>query len=1155
MGNSSRCGVWVVMTLSHPRKPLLAVLGFLLSTFVVTAAPMKFDIPAQPAAPALQAFGQQASVQVVFNADDLKDVSANEVKGAFEPGAALTQLLRDTGFISRQRDGRLYVILKEKGANAIVRGALSEPGGRPLAGVLVVLRGTGLSATTEATGEFIFGGVEPGNYVIVATASGYQPLHLTDVMVHANSDVALSRQTMRKATAADALTKLEPFVVKAEAVTKLGEFEVTSAKTTRFLDGNVDLPRTINDARPYYVFEAATIEQSGAANIEELLKQRLTMNAAALSNSQVALQGTAGNTSSFNLRGVGAGSTLVLVNGRRMAGVTISTGSAAQSTPGQPDLNGIPLSAVERIEVMPSSAAGIYGGAALGGVINVILKTNYRGGEIRATYDNTVESDSPRRTISLAYGTSLEGGKTTLTLNGQWSDSQPLLLQDRLGLFRRGMDIVLRNDPSVFSSQIFNPFLGATPNIISSGGSTPLVLKSAWGGSALGSTSTFVPAGTSSTTSATTLGSTLLANAGKQNLDLPDSTQTPTGLRRQFGVTVKTKSFQAGLRRRMAANLDFFADFSLNENHSVGVYNPINNAFSVAATVPTNPFTTAVSVRAPINADYPMRTASDTRSFSTGLVAKLPHDWNAMLDYSWSENRYSYNYTSYDVSGLSAAITAGTINPFVDTLANPLALEPFLQPIAYSGASTQEEVGLRGSGPLPSYRWVQPTLTTGISRRKSGTPQRVYTTVYPITTTSNSIVTYYPLYQWVDSAYGELLVPLVPKDRIPFVRNLELQLSGREEWYRADTGTTGYSEFPNRPTLNGYLGTTLNGQPFRAKEKYSADGYSIGFKYEPVPDVTIRASRATAFVPVSPSQLILNPNATITAGTSYSTWAPGNADLKPQNSVSTNVGIIWEPRNNLFDGLRLNAEYYRIRQFDAISSVSADTIIAFEELFPGRVTRNAAGVVTLVDVSAVNLFKRETEGWDLSADYRRRTPWGTFSVSAVESIMLHLKTQYSLTAPDYDAVDFPSEQGGVKYKSNFRAVWTRKNWTLGWTTNYYASYKQNGAAGGPIAAQRIAQGRTPFTTYTVRQGGDTIPSQIYHDAFVSYAFGRSDTEGKSRPQKIVGHILDDVTLQLGVRNVFNRLPPFDAFYETNYYLSPYGDSRLRTYWLNVIKKF
>src|SRR5690606_6677147 len=77
-----------------------------------------------------------------------------------------------------------------------------------------------------------------------------------------------------------------------------------------FQTSNADIPRTQDDVQPYYIFDAETIERSGAPNVETFLKQRLTMNTTAMSNSQNTggngnlAPGTLGNTSTVNLRGL-----------------------------------------------------------------------------------------------------------------------------------------------------------------------------------------------------------------------------------------------------------------------------------------------------------------------------------------------------------------------------------------------------------------------------------------------------------------------------------------------------------------------------------------------------------------------------------------------------------------------------------------------------------------------------------------------------------------------------------------------------------------------------------------------------------------------------------------------------------------------------------
>src|SRR5262249_47516946 len=125
---------------------------------------------------------------------------------------------------------------------------------------------------------------------------------------------------------------------------------------------NMDIQRTANDPQPWVVFDREEIQQSGAAEIQEFLKTRLTMD----TNQQSANQSPAnipGNVSTIKRGGLGSSQTLVLVDGRRVPTLIAANGT----TPSQADLNGIALAAVERIEVLPSTASGIYGGGATGG--------------------------------------------------------------------------------------------------------------------------------------------------------------------------------------------------------------------------------------------------------------------------------------------------------------------------------------------------------------------------------------------------------------------------------------------------------------------------------------------------------------------------------------------------------------------------------------------------------------------------------------------------------------------------------------------------------------------------------------------------------------------------------------------------------------------
>lgn len=121
---------------------------------------------------------------------------------------------------------------------------------------------------------------------------------------------------------------------------------------------------------------------------------------------------------SFNMRGIGGNSTLVLVDGRRIP----RTGQEAPGGAGGREdfsVDGIPVSAIERIEVLPQGAGAIYGSEAIAGVINIILKKNYRGAELRVSYENTFDTDVAQTTVSLTAGYRAGKLSTFLTLSAE----------------------------------------------------------------------------------------------------------------------------------------------------------------------------------------------------------------------------------------------------------------------------------------------------------------------------------------------------------------------------------------------------------------------------------------------------------------------------------------------------------------------------------------------------------------------------------------------------------------------------------------------------------------------------------------------------------------------------------------------------------------
>ena len=108
--------------------------------------------------------------------------------------------------------------------------------------------------------------------------------------------------------------------------------------------------------------------------------------------------GTQRGFNGANLRGIGVSSTLILLNGRRLANF------ASPGTSSGVDLNSIPSAAIQRVEVLKDGASAIYGADAIGGVINFITRPDYQGAEISAYVGNTQHGGADKKIISLSGG-------------------------------------------------------------------------------------------------------------------------------------------------------------------------------------------------------------------------------------------------------------------------------------------------------------------------------------------------------------------------------------------------------------------------------------------------------------------------------------------------------------------------------------------------------------------------------------------------------------------------------------------------------------------------------------------------------------------------------------------------------------------------------
>jgi iron complex outermembrane recepter protein len=249
--------------------------------------------------------------------------------------------------------------------------------------------------------------------------------------------IAIRRETLEEAKNGESRPATSR-TARSDGPLRLDEYEVIGLRDTGLVNEGV-IPRRENEAIPYIVFDRLEIERSGATDLNEVLRS-LPQVAAFQADTQslTAQRGFAtfgaGVTAAtrVDLRGFGTQGTTILVNGRHMPLVRETQG-------GGPDISRIPLTAIDRIEVLPGSAGGIYGTNTMGGVINIVLKKNYAGRDLTLFYGMAAAGGANEVGLTYIEGRTLFGGRANLTWTFDARKREPLYYEDR-PLYRRFLE-------------------------------------------------------------------------------------------------------------------------------------------------------------------------------------------------------------------------------------------------------------------------------------------------------------------------------------------------------------------------------------------------------------------------------------------------------------------------------------------------------------------------------------------------------------------------------------------------------------------------------------------------------------------------------------------------------------------------------------------
>lgn len=709
-------------------------------------------------------------------------------------------------------------------------------------------------------------------------------------------------------------------------------------------------------ALPVSVITREQIEKSGATSVEDILR-RVSASSAMTSDTT---QGAGYATANANLRGLGANSTLVLLNGRRLANHPFGTigGNAAV------DLNSIPFAAIERIEVLRDGASAVYGTDAVGGVINFITRKDYRNGEVMVRYGNTeakIGGAEKGASIAVGFGDLASNGfNVLLTANVQKNTRIKAIDQQ---LYNRGVTEIPGSDPPSSSA----PFPGFIEASNASGfhgiapGSYPELNPGA-NFETCGAPYSFTTVRGVSPSGLEARGCRFIYAATLDNM--PDSEKGDLFGRATFNLG---KDHQAFLEASFARNHTIgrvaptpirygFGPFNAQKFDFEPVLMPITSKYFPTALLTQLGYTPAmydadgdglvgIGLRA-VPAGNRISTNTNVQkrvvAGATGMFAGWDYDMG--LNVSRAEGLLNYQGYIHEDRFL-AALRSGNLNPFgpSDAAGNALWAQAGMTGDMRKSASTTTAFDLKVSKELMKMGGGNMAVAFGTDLRREKADDKPLNADYaagkhiggegtvPATKASRSI----------KALFTEL--------SMPFAKGWEASLAARYD---------NYSDFGN--TFNPRA--SIRFQP--SKELLFRAAAGTGFRAPTLWDVNSPVSFSNTADTVNDPQC---PNPAEVEGRCASqlpTRSVASATLKPEKSRQFSAGVVFEPTNNL----SMTLDYWNIQKKDQIGVIAANTLLEDSVLyqrFGSRVKRNAEGFILYVETPVDNLGNLRTSGVDV----------------------------------------------------------------------------------------------------------------------------------------------------------------------------------------------
>ncbi|GGB85469.1 TonB-dependent receptor [Massilia buxea] len=863
-------------------------------------------------------------------------------------------------------------------------------------------------------------------------------------------------------------------------------------------------------ALPVQRLSAETIARTGAQNVAELIQALPAMQG--FTSEAIAAGTDSGGRASASIHGLGEDYTLVLLNGRRIA--PQGSGSAV-------NLNAIPMSAVERVEILTDGASALYGSDAIGGVINFWLKENFQGANVEATYSQPGESHAGRQqniNLTVGYG-DLDTDRFNI-----------------IATYRHDERVQLKATDREFAKTAYVPFgLNGTNYIYDR------------------TSAATVPANVAVTFNDPKLPSIGFSPYLKKNGNCPTlnfvslaNTATTQNCAFDFASTIeivpqsKRDTFFSRGAFKLTEGVQLFAEVSLSRFDLTARIAPNTAPFTIAAgseMFNTNvlPYLTpaqAASVKT-VSGNYrtydwgtrDSQTITEAQHFVVGAKGDLGA-WAFDTGVTWSRNQIDERYVGgYVLNNEFRAMLANrSFDPFAPIGAQSDATKQLIENSIFQGSVRTASTTLKGVDAHASRELF--TLPAGKVQVAVGADYRQYRYEQSPSQAAASGKVYNlntpPAYDLSRDNYGaffELVVPVV--------KSLEVTASGRYDVITAvDNGITG-KEMGN---------------------KENASTYKLSARWQPVQTVLVRGSYGTGFK--APSMLDIGQplvNAGFTSGSytcpipdanlcrpgksQYNVMSGGNENLAPEKSKQYTVGVRWEPSKNFVIG----ADLWDVRMRDKVSAISETQIFnnvdLFRDLFT-TYTEPATGNTYWAQKSlSVNIGQTHYRGIDWDTTVTQRFGFGKLT-SALAGTYL-MKADYTLagTKDQWTSnMNFFGSDNNVAFRHVVRLSTALE--TGAFTNTLIANYR-NGYTDASATVRNLST-----------NANETL--RLHVPSYLTF-----DWQGRWMITKAA-------SLRAGVKNIADRSPPFSLRSSSGHQVGfdpRYADPLGRTFYLTGAYSF